>query len=408
MKKQIKIIINSIILIIVIILSLVAVKYSLTLFLFIWFIFIIFLLIKSKKDFIIIIFFNIGILIMLLTSLSFYQEYKTYYYTKEHFTNSFNLKNRYNFCCNPNEYYGWLPVPGITINHKKYFGKNVIYNAVYTFDNNGLRISPPCNENCRKSILFFGCSMTFGTGIQDNETYPYQVGIKENNNYKILNFGFPGYGAQQMLMQIKKGITEKNNDKKYKPANAFFMSISDHVNRISGTAHWMRGGPKIIKDNNGNLIFYGTIYEYIENHNKKKYINSPTVIKIISPVIHFITNLFSNLFDKIKYSNRAIFDKKNLNEDIELYTDIIKESEKLLKQKYPEIEFVVLFRNWGEKNADYITEEVIRQFKKKNIHYDIFKEKIHGVQIWNIKHDGHSTPQLNEKIAEYITKKYLK
>ena len=49
--------------------------------------------------------------------------------------------------------------------------------------------------------IFFGDSMCFGEGLNDNETIPYYF-EKSNIDYRSINYGFMGHGPSHMLYTI--------------------------------------------------------------------------------------------------------------------------------------------------------------------------------------------------------------
>ncbi len=56
------------------------------------------------------------------------------------------------------------------------------------------------------SIYFFGCSYTYGMGVDDSLVFPYLVSRNLPNSL-VKNFGVPGYGTVQTLLQLEKLIT---------------------------------------------------------------------------------------------------------------------------------------------------------------------------------------------------------
>ncbi len=55
------------------------------------------------------------------------------------------------------------------------------------------------------SIYFFGCSYTYGMGLSDSLVFPFLVGQEMPKSY-IKNFGVPGYGTVQSLLQLRRLI----------------------------------------------------------------------------------------------------------------------------------------------------------------------------------------------------------
>jgi hypothetical protein len=94
-----------------------------------------------------------------------------------------------------------------TVFWKKYYENDLVFDVSYSTDSDGLRVSPPWRgESDSASILFFGCSYTFGYGVNDNETVPYLVGLETDTRFRVYNFGLCGYGPHQMLASIEGGM----------------------------------------------------------------------------------------------------------------------------------------------------------------------------------------------------------
>ena len=65
---------------------------------------------------------------------------------------------------------GYGPLPGRTVRARKTVAGRVIYDVLYTIDDDGGRATPGDPQG--RSFLFFGDSCTFGEGVGDNETMP--------------------------------------------------------------------------------------------------------------------------------------------------------------------------------------------------------------------------------------------
>ncbi len=92
--------------------------------------------------------------------------------------------------------------------------KDIIHNVRYTIDANHHRFIPASIDPIRKFALFFGCSFTFGEGVEDVATFAHQFQMK-SKGHQSYNFGFSGYGTQQMLAKLSDGaidalVKEKN------------------------------------------------------------------------------------------------------------------------------------------------------------------------------------------------------
>ena len=96
--------------------------------------------------------------------------------------------------------------------HPGEFEVNINQGLNYTASHNAdsLRINSireVGDENIRPKIFMFGCSYTYGMGVQDHETFSYiiQESLPEN---EIINFGVPGFGNVQSYMQLKEQLAK--------------------------------------------------------------------------------------------------------------------------------------------------------------------------------------------------------
>jgi hypothetical protein len=150
---------------------------------------------------------------------------------------------------------GWVGIKNIVDTSKRFYGEKLLFKVVYNLDENGLRRTPSIVSNKEtKSVVFFGCSFTFGFGLNDNETVPYIVQDKGGNKFKVYNFGMDGYGPQQMLYVIEHNIMD--TILKFEPSNFVYIAIPDHINRMLGQYDWCKTFPKYILDPNTKDIKY--------------------------------------------------------------------------------------------------------------------------------------------------------
>lgn len=107
-------------------------------------------------------------------------------------------------------------------------GSASISNVTYTLGNAGWRICD-AGHSARKIVLF-GDSMVFGDGLQDHETLCAQ--LSEHTDDEVLNYGFTGYGTQQMLALFESDsfYTEVNST----DASAIYVFIAPHIRRVIG------------------------------------------------------------------------------------------------------------------------------------------------------------------------------
>lgn len=132
-----------------------------------------------------------------------------------------------------------------------------LYDVLYTLNKDGWRVTPERGAAADTAVLLFGCSFTFGEGVEDRETYAYRLGELLGERYQVYNFAQRGYGAHQMLAQIESGILDPLCAR-YKRIFAFFLTIVDHPNRCTGFSNYSFTAPQyILKD--GKIIRNGLL-----------------------------------------------------------------------------------------------------------------------------------------------------
>jgi len=103
--------------------------------------------------------------------------------------------------------------------------------------------------NGYQRINFLGDSLTFGAGLNDNETLPYFINQKIRN-ISVKNFGFPGYGPQQAL-----AIMESERDTR--GTINFFLTAPWHAIRSSCKPKFTGGSTKYEIGSNGAVVRIG-------------------------------------------------------------------------------------------------------------------------------------------------------
>ena len=196
----------------------------------------------------------------------------------------------------------------------------VLFDVTFTIDSNSHRITPPFNNRAgAKSIVFFGCSMTFGYGLEDDEPFPYVTGVNLHGDYKIYNFGFGGYGTHHMLAALEHGIASKII--KVEPEYIIYTAIPDHLRRILNRKSWGDSDPKYILEN-GEA-------KYVGSFNQDKSLYNTVSNKVLESMI-------AGKFFKEQIDNYGI----------ELFGAIVKASRDHAKKLYPNSKFIVIF--WGD------------------------------------------------------------
>ena len=120
--------------------------------------------------------------------------------------------------------------PGMRVELRAFRARTPLYRAQVTIDDKGRRFTPN-HDQARDAALFFGCSFTFGLGVDDDQTLPADFEGTQTG-LRALNYGLPGAGPQNMLAQLQKpGLASETG-----PASlAVYTFIDDHVGRAVGS-----------------------------------------------------------------------------------------------------------------------------------------------------------------------------
>ncbi|UKN01776.1 hypothetical protein K6119_18800 [Paracrocinitomix mangrovi] len=90
--------------------------------------------------------------------------------------------------------------------------------------NDGTRLTVGKSDSAKANIHLLGCSITYGYGVNDEQTFA-SVLQKKFPDYNIINHGVMGYGSVQSCMQLKELKAENDGDM------VFLMFSKQHLIR---------------------------------------------------------------------------------------------------------------------------------------------------------------------------------
>jgi hypothetical protein len=145
---------------------------------------------------------------------------------------------------------GQQPLPGRHTSILLSAEGDVIYDVVYSIGEDGFRITKLTNHTAQIHINFFGCSFTFGEGLNDNETLPHFV-HSIDNNASVKNYGMHGYGVHQALRILESTRDTRGNIN-------FLLTAPWHAERSACHQAFNQGSPKYAFADDGRLTLDGT------------------------------------------------------------------------------------------------------------------------------------------------------
>jgi hypothetical protein len=280
---------------------------------------------------------------------------------------------------------GWGPVHAGRYHVKKTDPKTgaTIFNADYTINPNLIRQTLSCEKG--PAVVFFGCSYTFGEGLNDSETLPQAFADSLDRKERVLNLGFSGYGPAQFLSELQSGIFDSVIGPQ--PKLFIFLTSVAHAERSACKPFWIRRGPRYAIEN-GQLLLKGDCYEGLGLWFLEWLERSAAYRSLIEP-----------------YRRRINRD------DIELYIQTALAAVKLAKAKYG-VQVIVLYftsqADSGLQGIGFSTDTVIERLRDGGaivVDTSLEDAAAAGLAI-KIPGDGHPTALANQMRAA-ILKNYL-
>jgi hypothetical protein len=281
---------------------------------------------------------------------------------------------------------GYALKEGTVVTETKRHQGELVYEVVYATDDHGLRIPPPHQPDSQECILFFGNSFTFGIGVNDEETMPYQVGTKLDGKYWIYNLGVGGYGPHQMLSALEHGIVDGIID--CEPRYAVYQAILEHVPRAAGRSRIDRHGPQYLLGSDGAVRFVGSY------GGGKLGALSDTLWKQIDKSL-----LFRNLWEL--WAMRLSVSEG----EIDLFLGIVANSRDIIESRYPGSEFhVILWDSVRGPNSDTVLKGLADRGINVHTVSDIIPDLEENPSRYYIAPpvEWHPAPSAYEQIASYV------
>ncbi len=201
---------------------------------------------------------------------------------------------------------------GYTISSLKYLSKK---NFRKNFANS--------DDNKKPPIILFGCSFTYGTMLEDNQTFSYKLSKLTKRN--VYNYALEACGIQHMYYFLSNKKFYKNiSSASYPPPYVIYVYIPSHLQRLTSNIF-----PNSLSSN-------GCIVLYTLKDNNLKLKKMPSFL--------FRSFLIKKIFYLIDKKNNKMTIENNYKKFI-LANELFLQSKKQLEKRYPNIKFVILKYN---------------------------------------------------------------
>lgn len=275
---------------------------------------------------------------------------------------------------------------------------------LFETDKKGRRVTPQI-DNVDKNIncLFLGCSFTFGTGVNDDQTMPFYF-AQLHPDCKVYNYGITGGSPQELYLQTCN--YENFDDIEKKPTIVIYTFIPDHMKRLKGTISMVFKNPRwggcipLLEIVNGEIMYKGRFSE-------------------TRPYLFFFGNyLGKSLLVRELFSYAKIdFPYPYNNTDYDFLITLLNKSNENLSSYFPISNFVVFihpttyYLNFSRLNIDYFVKQLKEQEKITLVSWDdkVFQKL---TQLYssgeNRLLDGHPIPDCHKLCAEWISKDLIR
>lgn len=264
----------------------------------------------------------------------------------------------------------------------------LIYDVKYSLDGKANRITPARDRDKRHQFMaFFGCSFTFGHGVNDDETLPFYAG-ELCAEFMPYNYGQRGNGPQQILQRIQSAaLPEEIQEQR---GVGVYVYMPHHIERLIGSMPtfnlWVSNFPYYYLDKNGKLVQDGTF------RSGRPWRSALYDALWSWPVLSWF---------------EIMLPIKRTNSDMDLLVGVIREAKNAFLTQFPDSQFVVLMYYYPKHSLS-----------KWNLHpYMVERLHAEGITVidgsaWLTEEhfseymlpDFHPRPAMHRRVAEELVR----
>lgn len=290
----------------------------------------------------------------------------------------------------PDPALGWKLRPASVIRAVRARGEHVIYDARYTIDARGQRVTPDSNPD-GETVLFMGDSFMFGDGLPDSETVPQRFALKTGRRFHVVNLAVSAYGPHQVLRQIEQGVIDRAIAGKGKVKAAFLYFNDDLLPRAAGDKNqewWWGVAPQYERTADG-VRLVGTAAEVWDRRGPVERAVSQAVRgSTIAPHIRRVVRAYPQL---------------------KLSEALVRQIRHELRERYG-VELVVIY--WSKDPTKFYKTTISWMIGRTGAPMMFIPDLMPplGLNLDNalIPEDGHPNVRLNDAIATALAERYIR
>jgi hypothetical protein len=271
------------------------------------------------------------------------------------------------------ELLGYKPLPDSIESARRVCGKDLIYDATYTFDEKGQRNTNGSNDGI--PLLLFGDSFMFGVGLNDRDTLGSNLEELSSGKYHTYNFAFAGYGPHQTYCILENALEKKVLGDKDPEFGLYFAAFD--LERATGRRFETNLlGPMYGIQEDGKLKYQGNL----ESSRAKR---------------------LGFLLEKSILFNQVLEPAFFGHGDQKLFVELIIQSKNLFEQRYGVDYYVILW-----KSLDRLFEPTILELRGRGLKVftpaEIFANYEEDWEKYVIRTDGHPNAVAQKEIAQFL------
>lgn len=258
--------------------------------------------------------------------------------------------------------------------------KDTVFDVHYSIDSFHKRITPDYDSTKNEYSLFFGCSIGFGYGLDDNQTLA--ASFQKISNTNAYNYSISGTGTNHMLallqsVDLTKQVKEKNG-------SAYYIFFWDHIYRSIGSmsryTDWLSFAPYYTMD--GEKLI-----------RKKMFTNGRP----------FISRIYEEIYQTNIVNYFQLDFPMSLNDwHYNLISEMVLEMKKEYENQFGNDSFYLVFYPSYKAYKDEEMKKFQSFLKKKKIKFIDLSAKIKYTPAHTLGGDAHPNAETNKLVSTYL------